>query len=72
MKSVFYFIKKALFLLEIFILLQFFPFLYTLSRYKRTNGNGIICGVMNWLAYADAIFEITQQPLYIPSSNLVR
>ena len=46
-KSVFYFIKKALFVLEIF---KFFPFLSTLSRYKRTNGSGIICDVMNWLA----------------------
>ena len=26
-----------------------FPFLSTLSRYKRANGSGIICDVMNWL-----------------------
>ena len=49
MKSVFYFIKKALFVLEIFKILEFFPFLSALSRYKRTSGSGIICDVMNWL-----------------------
>ena len=32
MKSVFYFIKKALFVLNIFKLLQFFPFVSALSR----------------------------------------
>ena len=40
MKSGFYFIKKVLFVLKIFKLLYFFPFLSTLSRYKRTNGSG--------------------------------
>ena len=50
MKSVFYFIKRAVFVLEIFKLLYFFPFLSLLSRYKRTNGSGINCDVMNWLA----------------------
>ena len=49
-KSVFYFIKKAFFVLEIFKFLYFLPFLSALSRYKRTNGSGIICDVMNWLA----------------------
>ena len=28
----------------------FFPFLSTLSRFKRANGSGIIYDVMNWLA----------------------
>ena len=50
MKSVFYFILKALFVLEIFKFLSFFHFLSTLSRYKRTNGSGIIYDVLNWLA----------------------
>ena len=47
MKNVFYFISKALFVLEIFRFLHFFPFLSTLSRFKRTNGRGIIYDVMN-------------------------
>ena len=50
LKNVFYFIQKALFVLEIFKFLLFFPFLSTLSRYKRTNGSGIIYNVMNWRA----------------------
>ena len=50
MESVFYFIKKALFLLKIFKYLEFFPFLSTFFRYKRTNGSGIIYDVMNWFA----------------------
>ena len=41
MKYVFYFIWNALFVLEIFKFLWFFPFLSKLSRFKRTNGNGI-------------------------------
>ena len=49
-KNVFYFIQKALFILEIFKFLWFSPFFSTLSRFKRTNGSGIIYGVMNWLA----------------------
>ena len=28
----------------------FFPFLSTLSRFKRANGSGIIYDVINWLA----------------------
>ena len=47
---VFYFIEKALFVLEIFKFLQFFPFLSKLSRFKRTNGSGIIYDIMNWSA----------------------
>ena len=39
MKIVFYFIKNALFILEIF---KF--------RFKRANGTRIIYDVMNWLA----------------------
>ena len=50
MKNVFYFIQKALFVLEIFKFLPFFPFLSTLSRLKRTNGSGIIYDAMNWFA----------------------
>ena len=49
-KNVFYFIWKALFVLKIFNFLWFFPFLSTLSKFKRTNGNGIIYDVMNWHA----------------------
>ena len=49
-KNVFYFIEKALFVLEIFKFLWFFPFLSTLSILKRTNESGIIYDVMNWLA----------------------
>ena len=44
MKSVFYFIEKTLFILEI---LKLSPFLSTLLRYKNTNGSGIIYDVMN-------------------------
>ena len=43
MKNVFYFIKKALFVLEI-------SFLSTVSRFKRTNGSGIHYDVINWPA----------------------
>ena len=49
-KNVFYFIVKALFVLEIFNFLSFFPFLSTRSRFKMTNGSGIIYDVMNWPA----------------------
>ena len=54
MKNVFYFILfyfQALFIFEIFKFLYFFPFLSTLSRFKRKNGSGIIYDVINWLAY---------------------
>ena len=50
MENVFYFIQNALFILEIFNLLYFFPFLSTLFRHKMTNGSGIIYDDMNWLA----------------------
>ena len=50
MENIFHFIKKALFVLEIFKFLQFFPFLSTLPRFKKTNGSGIIYDVINWLA----------------------
>ena len=50
MTNVFYLIWKALFVLEIFKFLWFFPFLSSISRFKRTNGSGIIYDVMNWLA----------------------
>ena len=33
--------------IQIFVI---FLFLFTLSRFKRTNGSGIIYDVMNWLA----------------------
>ena len=49
MKNVFYFIWKALFLLEIFKFLCFFPFLSTPSRFKRANGSHIIYDVTKWL-----------------------
>ena len=41
---------KALFVLQIFSFLLFFPLLPTLSRFKRANGSGIIYDVMKWLA----------------------
>ena len=50
MKNVFYFIQKALFVLKIFRLLYFFPFLTTLSRFKRTNGSVIVYDFKYWLA----------------------
>ena len=64
-KNVFYFIEKALFVLEIFKFLLFSPLLSTLSRFKRTNVSGIIYDVMN--KFADVIFAITQKPLDISS-----
>ena len=50
MKNVFYFIEKALFVLEIFRFLYFFLFLSTLSRFKRTNGSEIVNDAIHWLA----------------------
>ena len=50
MKNVFYFILKALFVLKIFKFLYFFPFLYTMSKFKRASGSGITYDVINWLA----------------------
>ena len=39
-----------------------FPFLSTLSRFKRRNGSEIIYDVMNWLnKFADVAFGITQK-----------
>ena len=49
-KNVFYFIEKALSVLKISKCLYFFSFLSTLSKFKRTNKNGIIYNVINWLA----------------------
>ena len=49
-KNVFYFIEKSIFVLEILKFFSFFPFLSTLSRFKRTNGSGIIYDVRNWSA----------------------
>ena len=50
MKNAFCFIYKALFVLKIFKFLWFFPFFSTPSRFKRTNGSGIIYDIMKWLA----------------------
>ena len=50
MRNIFYFIEKALFILEIFKFLWFFPVLSTLPRFKRANGSRIIYDVMKWLA----------------------
>ena len=50
MKNTFYFIQKALFVFETFKFLSFFPFLFTLPRFKRISKSGIIYDVMNWLA----------------------
>ena len=49
--KIFYIFSKKLFLLKTFKFLWFFPFLSTLSRFKRKNGSGIIYDVMNWFAY---------------------
>ena len=35
---------------KFFVFLYFFPFLSAHSRFKRTNGSGIIYDAMNWLA----------------------
>ena len=50
MKNNFYFIWKSLFVFEIFRFWYFFPFRFTLSRFKRTNETEIIYDVMKWLA----------------------
>ena len=72
MKRVLFHLKNS-FLSQNIQFFVFFPFLSTLSRYKRTDGSGIVYDVMNWLhKFADVIFEITQQLLYITSSNLAR
>ena len=72
MKNVLFHLKSSFRSRDIHIFV-FFLFLSTLSKLKRTNGTGIIYDVMNWPAkFADVIFEITQKPLYIISSNLVR
>ena len=69
----FYFISKALFVLEIFNSLYFLLFLSTLSRFKMANGRGVSNDVMHLLHnFADIIFGITQKPLFITPSNLVR
>ena len=47
MRNVFYFSSKAL---EIFKFLWFFPFLFTLFRFKGTIVSRKIYDVMNWLA----------------------
>ena len=49
MKNAFYFISKALFVLEMFMILYFFPLLSILSRFKTTNKSGIIYDTMNCL-----------------------
>ena len=46
----FLFHLKSFFVIEIFTFLQFFPFLSTLSRFKRANRSGIIYDVIIWLA----------------------
>ena len=45
----FSFIWKAIYILEIFKFLYFFPFIFTLSRFKRSNESGIIYDAMNCL-----------------------
>ena len=50
MKNAFYFIRKAVFILKIFKFL-FFPFLSTLSRFKRTNKTVKIYVAMNCRSY---------------------
>ena len=47
--------------------------LSTLSRFKRTNGSGIIMMPCTGLhKFVNVIFGITQKSLYIASSNLVK
>ena len=73
MKNVFFLIKKALFILEIFNFLYFFPFLSMVSRFKRSNVGGIyMMSSIDLHKFTDVIFGITQKLLYITSSNLVR
>ena len=50
MKSVFYFIKKSPFCSHYIQTFAIFSLAFTLPRYKRTTGSGIICDVTNWLA----------------------
>ena len=45
---------------------------FPLSKFKRTNVSGIIYDVMNWHSFQGVIFGITQKPLCIAQSNLVR
>ena len=69
MKNVFDFILKALFVLEIFKFLLFFPFLSTLSRFKRANESGIF---YFQLLYLDSGFFIRSLPiasLFSPTRN---
>ena len=49
MKNAFYFIKKDLFVLEIFKFLYSFLFLSTFYKFKRTNERGINYDFMKWL-----------------------
>ena len=54
-------------------LCNFFPFLSTFSRFKRTNESGII--YISWIGMeklANVILGISQKPLSITSSNLAR
>ena len=72
-KNVFYFIKKALFVLEIFNFLYFFPFFPHFPDSKRQMK--LEWFMTSWIGldeFADVIFGITQKLLYITSSNLVR
>ena len=50
MKNVFILSKKVFLFSRYSSFCSFFPFLSTLSRFKKTNGSGIIYDVMNWLA----------------------
>ena len=54
------------------LLMWFFPFLSKLSRFKSTNGSGVIYDA--WIGlhkFANVIFGIIQKPLHVTSSNLV-
>ena len=73
-KNVFYFIKKPLFVLEIFS--SFFsnfslPFQTFQIQKDKWKWNILI----SWIGlhkFADVVFGIIQKPLYVTSSNLVR
>ena len=56
--------------IQIFVI---FPFLSTISRFKRTNGSLIF--MMSWIGihkFAYVNFGTTQKPRYITSSNVAR
>ena len=74
MKSVFYFIEKALFILEILKLCNFFASFSHFSDKKRQMEMELfMMSCIDFHKFANVIFGITKQSLYnITSPNLVR